>query len=167
MITKITPDLVEKWAEWLDHQPKTTALTEEQMLTFVLATMHESKIEANEELKNDILNGGPSMERLFYNRVKACHTYTITFAVALAMASITRTPGEVTMYANYLQYKAKKMGKGLLRMQDIGMHILPYGVFSRDTMREAWDRQKCSHNLGSDNILDHNEAQGTIEIKQG
>lgn len=29
MITKITPDLVEKWAEWLDHQPKTTALTEE------------------------------------------------------------------------------------------------------------------------------------------
>lgn len=165
MITKITPDLVEKWAEWLDRQPKSTELTEDQMKTFVLATMHEREIEANDELKSMILNGGPSMERLFYNRVKACHTYTITFAVAIAMASITRTPGEVTMYANYLQYKAKKMEKGLLRMQDIGMHILPYGVFSRETMREAWDRQKCSHDLGSDNILDHNEAQETIKIK--
>lgn len=165
MITKITPDLVEKWAEWLDRQPKSTELTEDQMKTFVLVTMHEREIEANDELKSMILNGGPSMERLFYNRVKACHTYTITFAVAIAMASITRTPGEVTMYANYLQYKAKKMGKGLLRMQDIGMHILPYGVFSRETMREAWDRQKYSHDLGSDNILDHNEAQETIKIK--
>ena len=165
MITKITPDLVEKWAEWLDQQPKSTELNDEQMKMFVLATMHEREIEANDQLKNEILNGGPSMERLFYNRVKACHTYTITFAVALAMASITRTPGEVTMYANYLQYKAKKMGKGLLRMQDIGMHILPYGIFSRETMREAWDRQKCSHELGSDNVLDHNEAQETIKIK--
>lgn len=164
MITKITPDLVEKWAEWLDHQPKSTELNDNQMKTFLLATMHESEIEDNDQLKNEILNGGPSMERLFYNRVKACHTYTITFAVALAMASITRTPGEVTMYANYLQYKAKKMGKGLLRMQDIGMHILPYGIFSRETMCEAWDRQKCSHDLGSDNILDHEEAQGTIKI---
>ena len=165
MITKITPDLVEKWAGWLDRQPKSTELTEDQMKTFVLVTMHEREIEANDELKSMILNGGPSMERLFYNRVKACHTYTITFAVAIAMASITHTPGEVTMYANYLQYKAKKMGKGLLRMQDIGMHILSYGVFSRETMREAWDRQKCSHDLGSDNILDHNEAQETIKIK--
>lgn len=165
MITKITPDLVEKWAEWLDHQPKSTELNDNQMKTFLLATMHEREIEANDQLKNEILNGGPSMERLFYNRVKACHTYTITFAVALAMASITRTPGEVTMYTNYLQYKAKKMGKGLLRMQDIGMHILPFGIFSRETMREAWDRQKCSHDLGSDNILDHEEAQGTIKIE--
>lgn len=111
------------------------------------------------------MNGGPSLERMFYNRVKFCHTYTITFAVAFAIASIARTPGEITMYANYLQYKAKKMGKGLLRMNDIGMHILPCGIFSRETMREAWDRQKCSHELGSDNMLDHYQAQGTIEIK--
>ena len=108
MITKITPDLVEKWAEWLDHQPKTTMLTDKQMETFVLAAMRESEIERNDQIKNEILNGGPSMERMFYNRVKACHTYTITFAVALAMASITRTPGEVTMYANYLQYRQRR-----------------------------------------------------------
>lgn len=165
MITEIKPDMVEKWAEWLDNQPKNTELDDNQMRTFLTVSLHESELERNEIIRKELIDGEPCMEKMFYNRVKSCHTYTVTNAVALAIGVIAHNPGEVTMYANYLQYKAKKMNKGLIRMEDLGMHIIPYGVFSRDTLREAWDRQKCSRELGSDNMLDHYKAQESIEIK--
>jgi len=39
--------MVEKWAEWLDHQPKNEELNDEQMETFIMAAMHENDIEKN------------------------------------------------------------------------------------------------------------------------
>lgn len=165
MITEIKPNGVEEWAEWLDNQPKDTELTKEQRHMFMTCARHESEFERIEEAREELTSDEPSLEGMFYKRVQKCHTYTITMAVAVAIGIIVHNPAEVTMYANYIQYKAKKMNKGLIRMEDLGMHILPNGIFSRETLREAWDRQKCSHDLGSDNLLDHYKAQETIEIK--
>ena len=74
-------------------------------------------------------------------------------------------PGVAVIYANYIQYKAFKKGIKKVGIQDIAM-MMPFGVFSKDTLTQAWDLQKYpGDHPGSDNMLDYRTAQETIEIK--
>lgn len=155
-------DGVEKWAEWLDSQPKNTRLNNEQMNIFIAMSMKEEDVEKDSKALNIVASKQQNYASMFFNRVKSCHTYTISVAVAIFMSTLINRPGEAVIYSNYLQYKAYKMGKKKMTMRDIAF-IWPYGVFSQETLHQAWDRQKYAGCYAS-NLLDYYEAQKTIEI---
>lgn len=165
MITEITPNGVEKWAEWLDIQPKSTRLNDEQMRIFTSMSFNEDAVEKDKATQEFVSTPPTNLAAVFYNRIKLCHTYEITIGAALFLSSIISNLGEATMYANYLQYKAKKLNLKRITMKDIGMKLFPFGFFSKDTMRIAWERQKCKIAEGSDNLLDHGIAQQSIIIE--
>ena len=133
---KIPHNGTEKWADWLDSQPKDTPLTNEQMDMFMAMTINEAKVETD--------------------------SYTISVAAAIFMSTLIERPGEATIYANYLQYKAFKMGKKRISMREVAL-IWPFGFFSEETLHQAWDRQKRAGCYAS-NMLDSYEAQKSIEI---
>ncbi len=161
-----SPDGIEKWAEWLDSMPKRTPLTEEQCRVFMAMTLMEDYIETDAEALRMVEPKQMNYASMFYNRVKSCHTYKVSVAVALFISSLVDRPGLVTIYANYLQYKAFKFGKKKLGMQDMAL-IMPFGVFSKETLLQAWDKQKWYGSIGSDNLLDYHEAQKSIELNNG
>lgn len=154
---------VEKWAEWLDAQPKHTRLNNMQMNLFISMTMREKEIETDTDALKLIAPKRPNYASMFYNRVKLCHTYNISIAVALFMSELIHRPGEATIYANYLQYKAFKMGKKEITMREIA-NIWPFGFFSEATLEESWDKQKHPGCFAS-NMLDEGHAQESIMIK--
>lgn len=160
----IAPDDVEKWAEWLDRQPKTTGLTNQQLHILMVCAADENRMENDEEAKRLVAPCQYNLASMFYNRVIVCHTYKVSVAVAIFISEIADRPGMITIYANYLQYKAWKSGKMMLRMKDIG-EIFSNGVFSKETLEQAWEKQKRYGMSGSDNMLDYCEAQKSIELK--
>lgn len=165
MIDAIHPDGVEKWAEWLDSQPKKTPMTEEQSRIFIACCMNEDAIETDPKAISIVKSRSFTPESVFYNRVQSYHSYTISIAAAMFMATLIDKPGVSTIYANYIQYKAFKAGIKKVGLQDIAL-MMPFGVFSKDTLTQAWDRQKYrGDHPGSDNMLDYRAAQETIEIE--
>lgn len=156
------PDSIEKWAEWLDSQPKHTPMTDSQSKVFISATLSEDKIETDANAMQMVAPKQQNYASMFYNRVKCCHSYEVTIAVALFISTLIDRPGVSTIYANYLQYKAFKMGKKKLTMNDIAF-IWPFGLFSSETLELAWDKQKCADCFAS-NLLDNGYAQKSIEI---
>lgn len=163
MEQKINPpyDGVEKWAEWLDSQPKATRLTDEQERAFFLTTLKEERIDSDPKALSILEKGNQNGASAFYTRVKAFHTYEVSPSLALFVGMLIDSPGKAVIYANYLQYKACKMGKKKLGLEEIS-YIFRFGFFSEDTLREAWDRQK---HRGLGNMLDYVDAQKSIEIK--
>lgn len=155
-------DGVEKWAEWLDAQPKNTRLNNEQMDIFIAMTMKEKDVETDSDALRLVAPKQQNYASMFFNRVKACHTYTVSVAVAIFMSTLIKRPGEAVIYSNYLQYKAFKMGKKKITMYDVGC-IWSFGFFSQETLHQAWDRQKYPGCYAS-NMLDSYEAQQSIEI---
>lgn len=155
-------DGIEKWAEWLDSQPKNTRLTKEQMNMFMAMTMNEAKVETDSEARSLIEPKRQNFASMLYNRIENCHTYTISVAAAVFLSTLINKPGEAVIYTNYLQYKAFKMGKKRITMREVAL-IWPYGYFSEETLHQAWDRQKMAGCYAS-NMLDSYEAQKSIEI---
>lgn len=124
------PDGVEKWAEWLDAQPKRTPLNGKQMEMFMAMTMHEDEVEKDADALKLVAPKQPNYASMLFNRIKLCHSYTISVAAALFMSELIHRPGEATIYANYLQYKAFKMGKKRITMREI-TNIWGWGGYSR------------------------------------
>ena len=75
-------DGIEKWAEWLDSQPKNTPLTNEQMDMFMAMTLNEAKVETDSDALKLIEPRRQNLASMLYNRIKNCHTYTISVAAA-------------------------------------------------------------------------------------
>lgn len=164
MVTKIESDSVEKWAEWLDSQPKNIPMTEEQSKTFIACCLNEDAIETDPQAIALVKSRAYTPESIFYNRVQSCHTYTISIAATLFMATLIDRPGVSTIYANYIQYKAFKKGLKKVGIQHIA-DMMPFGIFSKETLSQAWDKQKYQNNgIGSDNMLDYYSAQESITI---
>lgn len=126
------------------------------MNVFVAMTMKEDRIETDSKALKLVAPKQPNFASMLYNRVKLCHTYTISVAAAIFMSTLIKRPGEATIYANYLQYKAFKMGKKKISMREIAL-IWPFGCFSEETLYQAWDKQKMAGCYGS-NMLDSYEA---------
>lgn len=165
MIDAIHPDGVEKWAEWLDSQPKNTPMTQEQSKIFIACCMNEDKIENDPKANSIVKERSFTSASVFYNRVQSCHSYTISVAAAMFISTLIDNPGVSTIYANYIQYKAFKNGLKKVGIQDIAM-MMPFGVFSKATLTQAWDLQKYrGDHPGSDNMLDYYEAQKSIAIQ--
>lgn len=114
-------DGIEKWAEWLDSQPKNTPLTNEQMDMFMAMTLNEAKVETDSDALKLIEPRRQNLASMLYNRIKNCHTYTISVAAAAFLSTLTKRPGEVVIYTNFLQYKAFKMGKKRMTMREIAL----------------------------------------------
>ena len=159
---KIPHNGTEKWAEWLDSQSKNTRLNNEQMKMFMAMTMNEEKVETDSDALNLVAPKQPNFASMLYNRIKSCHTYSISVAAAVFMSTLIKRPGESTIYANFLQYKSFKMGKKRITMREIAL-IWPFGFFSEETLHQAWDKQKMAGCYAS-NMLDSYEAQKSIEI---
>lgn len=162
--TLIPHDGVEKWAEWLDAQPKQTELNMDQIKAFFAISKSGEESFNSDPACWDLLTPGRGNGASFlYNRIEKFHTYKISAALAVAMGMMIDKPGEGVIYANYFQYKAYKMGKKELKFSDL-VNIFPFGFFSDDTLRQAWDLQKYVI-PGFPNMLDCIEAQKSIEIK--
>ena len=161
---KIPHNGTEKWADWLDSQPKDTPLTNEQMDMFMAMTINEAKVETDSDTLKLIEPKRQNFASMLYNRIKNCHTYTISVAAAIFMSTLIERPGEATIYANYLQYKAFKMGKKRISMREVAL-IWPFGFFSEETLHQAWDRQKRA-GCNASNMLDSYEAQKSIIYRQ-
>lgn len=84
---------------------------------------------------------------------------------SLILISIScETPGEVVMYANYIAYKTKTLGLDSLNMEKLCTEIFPNGFFTKQTLKDHWDKQKVKvgGNRGSDNLLDYHKASQSI-----
>lgn len=165
MVKEIKPNSVEEWAKWLDGQPKKTMPTKNQVLALMAMSLNEDAVETDPDALALVAPRQYNLASMFYNRVNTCHTYKVSVAVAIFIGELADRPGVVTIFANYLQYKAFKLGKKTIKMNDIQESIWPDGVFSTETLTEAWDRQKYFGGNGSDNMLDYGTAQESITIK--
>lgn len=164
MVKEIKPNSVEEWAEWLDAQPKTTIPNRNQCLALMAMSLNEEAVEKDPDALALVAPRQYNLASMFYNLVNACHTYKVSVAVAIFIGELADRPGVVTIFANYLQYKAFELDKKTIKMEDIRNSIWPNGVFSTETLTEAWDRQKYFGGNGSDNMLDYGKAQESIRI---
>lgn len=165
MVKEIKTNSVEEWAAWLDQQPKKTIPNKDQLLALMAMSLNEDAVETDPDALALVAPRQYNLASMFYNRVNTCHTYKVSIAVAVFIGELADRPGVVTIFANYLQYKAFKLGKKTIKMEDIKELIWPDGVFSTETLTEAWDRQKYFGGMGSDNMLDYGTAQESITIK--
>lgn len=147
-----------------DQQP----MDDELSHAFVTCCLNEAVMEKDEELKDALEKKKLAYSSVFYNRVKCCHTFEASIALCVFMGMASNTFGEVTIYANYLQYQAHKHNQKRLDIQFVSTYVFPMGFPSKETLQKVWDMQKVERKeMGdSDNLLDWFECQKSISFTE-
>lgn len=166
---KIEPNSIELWAIETDKEFKKSQLpmNDEQSHAFVSCCMNQKVMDDDKDVVEKLEKKQLGYSSVFWNRVKYCHTYTVSPSLALFMGFVARSFGEVTIYANYLQYKAHQYNQKHIDINFISMHCFPMGFPSEEVMHKVWDAQKVERkNFGdSDNLLDYQKCQESISFK--
>lgn len=155
---EIKENSIELWAieaEKLFKQDQ-NPMSDELSKTFITCCMSEQEMEQSEDIREKLSKKELGLCSVFYNRVKYCHTYEASIALCLFMGLASESFGEVTIYANYLQYQANKHNMKRIDMGFIGEKVFPMGLPSRETLNKVWDMQKVKResDFDSDNLLD-------------
>lgn len=166
---EIKHDSVELWAKEAEKvfKASTREMTLNEADAFTFALLNEEAWgrdlrikKALEEKKFEV-----PYSCVFWNRVRLCHTYTVSVALAVFIGFLAESFGDITIYANYLQYQAYKANLKHLELGFIST-LFSNGFPSREAMQQVWDAQKLrTSERGSDNMLDHSECQGSITFK--
>lgn len=167
MIMKTKKDLtiydVENWAKEVEKfSPR--QLTEEEAKVFLMCSMSEKKLGDDKELIQLLDEKKGGMASVIWLRIKYCHTYSITPALAVYLGEIVTNFGISTMMCNYLQYMANKHKLKVISCKDWGLKIFPHGYFHDEDWQKAWELQKINaEGEGSDNMLDYSGCYNSIK----
>lgn len=155
---------VENWAKEVEKFP-TRQLTKEEARKFLMSSMAEKRVKDDEELIQLLDEKKGGMASVVWLRIKYCHTYSITPALAVYLGEIITNFGMSTMICNYLQYMAHKCKLKTISLRDWGLKIFPNGYISDDDWSKAWDLQKITpiENMASDNMLDYSGCYDSIK----
>ena len=139
-------------------------MDDELVPAFLACFMQEKKMEEDAELKTKLEEKKLGLSSVFYNRVKYCQSYNVTSAVCLFVGMASKSFGEITIYTNYLQYKAYKEGVKLVDMNFISTKVFPWGFPTDEVLHKVWDMQKVKREeqFESDNLLDYAKCQKSI-----
>lgn len=155
---------VENWAKEVEKFPK-RKLTEEEVDGFLKFSMNEDRINEDKEIIRLLDEKEGGMASVIWLRIKHCHTYSITPALAVYLGEIISNFGISTMMCNYLQYMAYKHKQKVIDFKTFGMKIFPMGFISDIDWQKAWQMQKIisDNNGGSDNMLDYSGCYDSIK----
>ena len=154
---------VENWAKEVEKfSPR--QLTEEEAKAFLMCSMSEKKLGDDKELIQLLDEKKGGMTSVVWLRIKYCHTYSITPALAVYLGEIITNFGMSTMICNYFQYMAHKHKLKVISCSDWGMKIFPMGYISDSDWEKAWNLQKIdAEGEGSDNMLDYSGCYNSIK----
>jgi len=139
-----------------------TAEESSSLLMFSIADKRNSdeSIIGNTEL--------PFAIQIMRKRIETSFTFQMTEPLELFVGLISGSAGNVIMYLTYLQYRAKKMDKKILNIEDF-CNIFSLGLPNDEGLHRMWENQKVKHSetnpIGSDNLLDYNSAMESINFK--
>lgn len=154
---------VENWAKEVEKFP-TRQLTEDEAKTFLMSSMAEKRVGDDKELIQLLDEKKGGMASVVWLRIKHCHTYSITPALAVYLGEIISNFGISTMMCNYLQYMAHKHKLKVITCKDWGLKIFPMGYISDSDWEKAWNLQKINaEGEGSDNMLDYSGCYNSIK----
>ena len=172
MINKkeIKENSIELWAIEADKEFKKSLMpmTDEQANAFISCVMNQKEMDIDKDIVEKLEKKQLGYASVFWNRVKYCHTYTVTPSLALFMGGfVCNSFGYVTIYTNYLQYKAHLHNQKNIDIDFISMHCFPIGFPSEEVLKKVWDAQKVERNdyCDSDNLLDYQKCQESISFK--
>ena len=145
-----------------DQNPMSDELSE----TFITCRMSEQEMEQSESIREKLSKKELGLCSVFYNRVKYCHTYEASIALCLLMGVASESFGDVTIYANYLQYQAHKHNTKRIGIGFFAEKVFPWGLPSKETRYKVWDMQKVKResDFDSDNLLDYGICQESISF---
>jgi hypothetical protein len=109
----------------------------------------------------------PFLIKMMEKRIRVLYTYQMNDAKALLfLAFISKTPGIAVMYLTFLQYKAFKMHKKEIDLNDI-CEIFFNGFPGESDLSMVWHKQKIHKkpNMHSDNLLDYPYAAKSIQFQ--
>ena len=153
---------VENWAKEVEKFPK-RKLTDEEVEGLLKFSMYEDRMNEDKEIIRLLDERKGGMASVIWLRIKHCHTYSITPALAVYLGDIISNSGISTMMCNYLQYMAYKHKQKVIDFKTFGMKIFPMGFISDTDWQKAWDMQKIiNDNKGSDNMLDNSFCMQSI-----
>jgi hypothetical protein len=154
---------VENWAKEVEKF-SLRRLTEEEVRKFLMYSIGEKRVEDDEELIQLLDKKKGGMASVIWLRIKHCHTYSITPALAVYLGEIISNFGISTMICNYLQYMAHKHKLKVITCNDWAMKIFPMGYISDEDWEKAWNLQKINaEGGGSDNMLDYSGCYDSIK----
>tara|TARA_R110000803_G_scaffold70704_3_gene133682 strand:+ start:3430 stop:3990 length:561 start_codon:yes stop_codon:yes gene_type:complete len=120
---------------------------------------------------DSILNGKEASlsVHMLQKSLKYRFSFEMTQALMIMVAYLSESIGQIIMYLTYFQYKAKKLGKRKLNIEDF-KSILPNGVPTEESLHDLWvaTKVKRSENIphGSDNLLDYQTALQSIHFTE-
>lgn len=164
--TELGPDAIQKWCEELDSREKVELSPEDAGILIKLA-VNEKALNSDPEFEKNLNEWNATA--ILNKRIKEFHTYTASNAVLMFLGCMIDRPGIAVEYANYMQYKCWKHGIKHIDLLVFSRCILPHGMFSMETLREMWDKQKIIPKDGGSlaNMLDHPEFMESIrDIKE-
>ena len=154
---------VENWSKEVEKF-QTRQLTEEEAKTFLMCSISEKRLGDDKELIQLLDEKKGGIASVIWLRIKHCHTYSITPALAIYLGEIISNFGISTMMRNYLQYMAHKHKLKVITCKDWGLKIFPFGYISDDDWEKAWNLQKIiPEDGGSDNMLDYSGCYNSIK----
>lgn len=133
-------DSIAKWAAQLDVAER-IEMTEEEAGVFLGMKRHEAEVERDKDGSFAGLLGGWNGVNLIYKRLQL-HSFTMSKAAMVYCGFVIESPGEAVMMLNYFQYRCFINKIKHVDMNALGTRIMPMGWFSKDVLREFWEKQK-------------------------
>lgn len=161
-------ELVCNELHWSHKEPMSKELSKLLMKLYLMD--HHMRDEDKNKFSDDL--DDQFITKLIKSRSNV-YQFKLAPTVVALLGLLTQVPGKAVMYLTYLQYIVSKQYKDLinkeLTMIDI-IKIFPVGFFSDEVLDKAWDAQKIDFRdegraLGSDNLVDHQEAMESIWVK--
>lgn len=154
-------DSIAKWAAQLDVAER-IEMTEEEAGVFLGMKRHEAEVERDRDGSFAGLLSGWNGVNLIYKRLQL-HSFTMSKAAMVYCGFVIESPGEAVMMLNYFQYRCFINETKHVDMNALGTRIMPMGWFSKDVLREFWERQKyVTEDNRLANMLDNPEFGSSI-----
>ena len=162
--SECTKDSVEIWAKNLDTNKKIVPLTKEQNKEFSVILFHNKQIDNDQKLLKNVEEKKMGIASLIYLRAKYYHTFNLSMSVVMLLGVVCKTPGDVVIYLNYLQYKCFTLKIKEVTIREFCETLFPMGFLDEETLHTAWTSQKIDDNQfpKSDNMLDYPACQESI-----
>ena len=103
--------------------------------------------------------------QVFLKRLQGLSTIKMSLGALIMLVFYMETPGSSVMYAYYIHTKLAP--NTLVNMNVFSTDLFPWGMFSKEQLKNIWDAQKVKHDDGldgcncigaHDNLLDYEET---------
>ena len=102
--------------------------------------------------------------QIIERRVEHCFTFKfIDQRAILILCAWTKTAGNAILYLWYIQGWCFKNNVREVDLETLSTRIFPRGIFSEDTLKSVWIKQKVRKNELEQNLIDYNVAGSSIQ----